>query len=93
MAKYVANPVIVDAHKIISVGTEDSDTPTTYFLALENGENVVTAPGMTSRMIPKEGDYWVIQSDGYIYLNPKDVFERKYSPMPVTAGHELGGDY
>ena len=26
----------------------------------------------------RQGDYWVIQPDSYVYLNPKDVFERKY---------------
>ena len=36
---------------------------------------------MCARMIPQVGDYWVIQSDGYVYLNPKDVFERKYRPL------------
>jgi hypothetical protein len=25
----------------------------------------------------------VIQEDGYVYLNPKDVFERKYGPEEV----------
>lgn len=27
-------------------------------------------------------DYWVIQSDGYVYLNPAKVFERKYTRIP-----------
>jgi len=35
-------------------------------------------------MEPKIGDYWVIRSDGYIYLNPKTVFERKHSPASFT---------
>jgi hypothetical protein len=30
-------------------------------------------------MQPKSGDYLVRQEDGYEYLNPKEVFERKYS--------------
>lgn len=55
-------------------------------LELENGEVVTAAPEMTSRMTPIIGDYWVIQSDGYIYLNPKTVFERKYSPLEAMGG-------
>jgi hypothetical protein len=43
---------------------------------------------MTARYMPVVGDYWVIQSDGYIYLNPKDVFERKYSPLADAEGGE-----
>jgi len=36
---------------------------------------------MIARFEPQLGDYWVIQEDGYVYLNPKEVFERKYSPV------------
>jgi hypothetical protein len=77
MAKYVANPVIVDAYKIVRI-MPDSDPSTGLALMLEGGECVVADPGMTARMAPVVGDYWVIQADGYIYLNPKSVFERKY---------------
>lgn len=77
--KYLANPVEVEAHKIVSVGHRQDAIG--IDLALENGENVHADNQMLARMTPVEGDYWVIQSDGYIYLNPKDVFERKYSQM------------
>lgn len=76
--KYVANPVVVTAYKIIKGYAYITDKG--YPLILENGEEVLATPEMTSRFVPKHGDYWVIQEDGYIYLNPKDVFERKYSP-------------
>lgn len=75
---YQANPVIVEAHRIVSRGSRQSDG---IPLALENGENVVAPMEMAVRYDPKPGDYYVIQEDGYIYLNPKDVFERKYSPI------------
>ena len=43
-----------------------------------NGSEVRTEK-MCARMTPVKGDYWVTQlHDGYHYLNPKDVFERKY---------------
>jgi hypothetical protein len=74
--KYVANPVEVDAQIIVSVGPVEPDG--SVHLALQNGENVTADKGKVARYIPKEGDYWVTQSDGYIYLNPKEVFERKY---------------
>jgi len=74
--KYIANPVEVDAFKIFGIDIKIGD-PNIYLL-LENGEKVIATPEMTSRYIPKLNDYWVIQSDGYVYLNPKDVFERKY---------------
>jgi hypothetical protein len=80
--KYLANPVIVDAFKIVDVGEMDKDGNVP--LALDNGENVTADGGMTARYRPKVNDYWVIQSDGYIYLNPKEVFERKYSPYELT---------
>lgn len=46
------------------------------------GADFEATPEMCSRMLPKEGDYIVTQSDGYVYLNPKEVFERKYRPAP-----------
>lgn len=49
--------------------------------ALQDGRNAVASKEMISRYIPQEGDYWVTQEDGYEYLNPKHVFERKYSPV------------
>lgn len=85
--KYVANPgtwlksqhpgeLEVEAHKIVSVGQPNADC--SVHVALENGENEIATSGMCSRYKPVAGDYWVIQSDGYTYLNPKEVFERKY---------------
>ena len=76
--EYIANPVIVTAYKIIEI--EDKDDDLDYHLTLENGEKVSAGIDLYFRYTPEVGDYWVIQSDGYIYLNPKDVFERKYSP-------------
>lgn len=81
MTKYTANPVSVTAHKIVSVGEPQPHGAIKHWkmnLALDNGENVVADAGMMARHIPEEGDYWVIQEDGYTYLNPKAVFERKY---------------
>ena len=82
MAKYVANPVEVEAFRIdavhVFVASEREERVANLLLLLENGEVVTATHEMMSRLTPVIGDYWVIQSDGYIYLNPKDVFERKY---------------
>ncbi len=78
--KYIANPVIVDAFKIVKVGPVADLSAGEQTLKLEDGNLVQTDKRMTARMSPQVGDYWVIQSDGYIYLNPKEVFERKYRP-------------
>lgn len=71
--KYRANPVIVEAYKII--GKEGSR------LDLEDDLSCEPTPEMLSRITPEIGDYLVIQDDGYQYLNPRHVFERKYSPI------------
>jgi hypothetical protein len=81
--KYIANPVEVDAFKIVAIGTT-SGHDGSQALELED-RWVVATREMTARMKPQVGDYWVIQSDGYVYLNPKDVFERKYSPKPLAT--------
>ena len=81
--KYIARPVEVEAFKIVEVEAWDELAIHEYEsrdLTLDNGQKVKATAEMMSRMTPKVGDYWVIQSDGYIYLNPKDVFERKYRP-------------
>lgn len=73
--KYIANPVEVDAFKI----TQSHEGPRgRYWLELDDGSKPIAEAEMCSRMAPAVGDYWVVQSDGYVYLNPKDVFERKY---------------
>jgi hypothetical protein len=78
--RYQANPVIVEAFKIVKVElTPPAEPPLARHLELEDGCSVIATPEMMSRMEPVVGDYWVIQVDGYIYLNPKEVFERKYS--------------
>lgn len=76
--RYRAKPVEVEAHKIAKVGTTGAEGLRLY---LDNEMWVTATPAMLSRMNPAEGDYWVIQPDGYIYLNPKAVFERKYEPI------------
>ncbi len=79
--RYVANPVEVEAHKIVKVDLAHPRPDGSIPLELENGLTVFATPEMCSRMTPVVGDYWVIQvADGYIYLNPKAVFERKYMP-------------
>jgi len=75
---YRANPVTVQAHHINGVGPKDAEGNTPLMLA--NGEQVTATPEMTARYTPEPGDMWVIQEDGYIYINPRAVFERKYSP-------------
>lgn len=72
--RYRANPIVVEAYRIRQVLGET--------LILENGDHVVPTKAMKARIEPKVGDFWVIQSDGYVYLNPRDVFERKYTPEP-----------
>lgn len=81
--KYVANPVLVDAEIIVGVGPILSDG--SIHCALQNGVNFVATKGQIARYIPQEGDYFVRQEDGYEYLNPKAVFERKYSPVAPSS--------
>ncbi len=76
--KYIAEPVEVEAFKISHVG--DRDETGGSMITLENGDTVYATIGMVARMWPSIGDYWVVQSDGYVYVNPKAVFERKYHP-------------
>jgi hypothetical protein len=81
--KWEANPVIVDAFVIKEVGPVQSDG--SVYLAVEDNTGMyrqeIATAAMLARMMPVIGDYWVVQEDGYVYLNPKQVFERKYHPL------------
>ncbi len=81
--KYHANPDIeVDAFKIdlvVPFGIVDGKASSLQ-LHLDNGWVRSVEPELFARMIPQRGDYYVIQADGYVYLNPKAVFERKWLP-------------
>ena len=97
MSKYIANPVEVDAFVIVDTNAWRSDrdradstqTVQTLWIKLEDGRMLdrskLPLGEMTARMWPKVGDYLVIQSDGYQYLNPKEVFERKYRRVELDA--------
>lgn len=79
-SSYVAKPVIVHASQITAVDEPEVDGQ--RLITLAGGGVKIAAPGMMARMIPTVGDYWVIvPQDGgnYEYLNPKAVFEAKYS--------------
>ena len=76
---YRGTPFVVHASKITAVGEPEADG--SRVITLTGGGTKIAAPDMMSRMVPVEGDYWVIvpQDDGfYEYLNPKAVFEAKY---------------
>lgn len=83
--KYKANPVEVNAYKIIHLGSKTAIGLNLTLYCPETGEEInrVATNDMMSRYTPIVGDYWVIQEDGYEYLNPKDVFERKYHKIGV----------
>lgn len=89
LMQYRANPVLVEAHKIVLVGEiqpaggRELHIQTTG--AATSQRQIHADAGMLARYTPVGGDYWVQQEDGYIYLNPKEVFERKYSPVIFQA--------
>lgn len=78
--KYIANPVEADAYVIEKISPIIDSSKMELKLS-EIGVRFAT-PAMIARYTPTVGDYFVIQEDGYVYLNPKSVFERKYRPAP-----------
>ena len=85
--KYIAKPIVVEAHRIVRVGPSLAPEMEKILgvkaprrLKLDDGSEVVATGEMCCRLLPVAGDYWVIQEDG-IYLNSKDVFERRFSPQ------------
>jgi Protein of unknown function (DUF2829). len=74
---HIANPVAVTARAILGVSTITEGA----MLALDDTTNYFANNAMLARYTPVAGDYLVTQDDGYQYVNPKDVFERKYHPV------------
>lgn len=91
---YIANSVLVEAAAIKRIDEKDP-TSGKFLVHVENTNGgttpITVTPEMASRIRNlKIGDYVVIQSDGYVYLNPKDVFERKYrSTAAMTFGQAI----
>lgn len=80
--KFIANPVEVEAEEIVAVSQILDDG--CMHLALKNGVNFFTDKSMLARYTPVVGDFMVRQADGYEYLNPREVFLRKYRPASVN---------
>lgn len=76
--EYIANPVKVTALQIVEIREENYG----YDIALRLEDDSIKSVGrdMLARYMPKPGDYLVTQEDGYTYVNPREVFERKYHP-------------
>lgn len=95
---HIANPVRVVATRILEVTDVTDRTPgygqtsPDLMLRLEDGRNYKADINMTCRHVPEVGDYLVRQEDGYEYLNPKDVFERKYRALPIAAAEVVTFD-
>jgi len=74
-----ANLVKVKAYAIESIGPA-ADVDGVMSVITAGGWHSLTED-MIARHMPAIGDYVVTQEDGYVYVNPKDVFERKYHPI------------
>lgn len=73
-----ANPVKVNARQIFAVHFQDPDG--LYPVSMMDGQPAEPmTEAMVARYFPSAGDYIVTQEDGYVYVNPREVFERKYS--------------
>lgn len=84
--RYIGNPIEVEAFKITGIGNVSING--NLAVTTDDGLTRLADAPMLSRINPEIGDYWVVQPDGYEYLNPKAVFECKYSPK-VNLGAEI----
>jgi hypothetical protein len=72
---HIAKPILVHAAVILAVANEGTHSTR---LDLDDGSKFTAPPELTARYVPQAGDLLVTQEDGYQYVNPRDVFERKY---------------
>jgi hypothetical protein len=89
MAKYIANPVVVEADEIVHLGLVNNSG-----VRLACLEGVADPIQLTAEMCgghdPKVGDYFIRLSATDQYICPKDVFERKYAQLPRTSQLNFG---
>lgn len=79
MSQYkVKQDVIVTAHVITAV---EKSAGGVISITLDNDEHFALTNTQVARYKPVEGDYYVTTADGYEYLNPKSVFEKKYEKI------------
>lgn len=95
--KYQANPVIVEAVRIAEIGEIETDGSRLLKLDETDADlGIQYSFRATNEMLCRIpnlqlGDYVVRQEDGYLYLNPAAVFERKYS-LYIEPAQEGSGD-
>lgn len=82
-----ARPYTVNARTIGAI--LGNNTGGGQLLQLNDGTTYVADTAMTARHFPTQGDYLVIGDDGYPYLNPADVFERKFEPITPADEHAV----
>lgn len=86
---HVANPVRVSAKRIANIDHRMDGTGLIDIMFEDESQTILTDE-MVARYVPVLGDYFVIQEDGYGYVNPKDVFERKYNQIEQQNGMDFG---
>jgi hypothetical protein len=79
--KAIGNPVEVDFYVIQSWDPQDAEG--NWVAHCSEGKDFVITSSMVAREPRTAYHYVVVQADGYTYLNPKEVFERKYSPIGI----------
>jgi hypothetical protein len=83
MSQYVAKPFEVRAEVIVEVlplevlGTLDLSFAYGVKLVLENGDVFKAPREMIIRHIPRIGDF-LVNDDGYFFVEPKELFGRRY---------------
>lgn len=68
----------VSAEAILSASLVDTGSEYVAKFVLANGKTYQCKPSIFTRYAPKEGDYLVIYQNGYVSVNPKEVFEDGY---------------
>ena len=75
--RYQSKPERVEAFRILSVGSRDTDGAAR--LRLDNGQGMVATAELQAWHHPEVGDYWVVTDEGHLSVCPPDSFHAKYS--------------
>ena len=52
-------------------------------LFCDDGNTRTASPKMLPRaLVPRPGDFWVVQSNGFEYVAPQEIFGKTYQMLP-----------
>lgn len=78
----------VDAFKLTKIGDQTANGLEVF---CDDGQTRLATPRILVRaLVPRPGDFWVIQSNGFEYVVPQETFARTHMMLPGQSTGTVG---